>query len=263
MTDRNQQQEDEARSLLDRLGAERKKLEARLDEIQKETHDAIVSVLMARTLGPSDVARRVQYDRQHVARIAKKAGVPPLREATVVSRAKVTAPKESHPAVAAPRQQVTQALPKPEPIDLTGIFPEVAALPYERIKELAETAGVRLPEWVKGIRRDYPDADERRLNYLIVNVGCQHGRIPPELAASPRPRLRADNPLTAEEVAEFAALARSQADETQTKKIDQEAGKAPDGKKDLAAMHAALDMELLSHDEVYGERPETSKEQTA
>lgn len=185
MTDRNQQQEEEARSLLDRLGAERKELEARLDEIQKETYDAIVSVLMARTLGPSDVARRVQYDRQHVARIAKKAGVPPLREATVVSRAKATAPKESHPVVAALRQQVTQALPEPEPIDLTGISPEVAGLPLERVRSLAASAEARLPEWVAEIREEYPDANELRLCYLIVDVGFRQGHKPPELADPP------------------------------------------------------------------------------
>lgn len=263
MTDKDQQQEEEARALLDRLGTERKKLEGRLDDIQKETHDAIVNVLMSRTLGPSEVARRVQYDRQHVARIAKKAGVPPLREATVVSRAKASAPREPSPAAATPRQQVTQALPMPEPIDLTGIFPEVAALPYARIKELAETAQARQPRWVEQVRQDYPDANERRLHYLIVNVGMLCGRTPPELAAELRPRLGGDNPLTAEEVTGFAAVARSLANETQTKKLDQEAGKAPDEKKSLAALHAALDMELLSHDEVYGERPAGSEEETA
>ena len=187
MTNKDQQQEEEARGLLDRLGTERKKLEGRLDDIQKETHDAIVNVLMSRTLGPSEVARRVQYDRQHVARIAKKAGVPPLREATVVSRAKASAPKESSPAVAAPRPQVTQALPKPEPIDLTDISPEVAALSMERVRSLAASAETRQPQWVAEIREEYPDANELRLCYLIVDTGFRQGRKPPELADTPVP----------------------------------------------------------------------------
>jgi len=251
--------EDDAKALLDRLGTERKGLEAKLDDVQKETHDAIVDILMARTLGPSEVARRVQYDRQHVARIAKKAGVPPLREATVVGRAKATATEESRPAAAtAPRQEVAQVVP--DPPDLTGIFPEVAALPYARIKELAETAEARQPKWVEEIRQEYPDADELRLNYLIVNVGFRYGRKPPELAAESRPRLRADRSVTAEEAAEFAVLARSRASEMQAKKLDQEAGKASDENKGFAVMHTALDMEVLKHDEVYGERPVSSEE---
>jgi hypothetical protein len=194
MTDKK---EDEAKALLDRLGTERKELEAKLDDVQKETHDAIVDILMARTLGPSEVARRVQYDRQHVARIAKKAGVPPLREATVVSRAKATAPKGSRPAAVAPRQQVTQAVPKPEPIDLTGISPEVAALSMERVRSLAASAEARQPQWVAEIREEYPDANELRLCYLIVDVGFRQGHKPPELADPPAGEL--ERPASSEE----------------------------------------------------------------
>jgi len=165
------------------------------------------------------------------------------------------------PAVATPRQQVTEAIP--DLPYLPGIFPEVAALSYARIEELAGTAEARLPEWVEEIRKEYPGADEHRLRYLIVNVGHRQGRTPPELAAAPRPRLRADNPLTAEEVAGFAARARVGASETQAAKLDQEAEKAADGKKSLAVMHAALDMELLTYDEVYGELPAASEEPTS
>lgn len=81
--DEKKQAEEAAGALLDKLAADRKRLEDRLDAVQKDTHDAIVGILMAQTLGPSEVARRAKYDRQHVARIAKKAGVPPLRKATV------------------------------------------------------------------------------------------------------------------------------------------------------------------------------------
>lgn len=246
-----------ARDRLAELTGRYETAETHLEQVRKEVTEEIAAILMARTLGPSEVTRLSPFERQHVGRIAKAAGVPPLREATVVSRAKATPLKEPSPAVATPRQQVTQAVPY-----LPGIFPEVAALSYARIDELAKSAEARLPEWVEEIRKEYPDADEHRLSYLIVNVGHRQGRTPPELAASPRPRLRADNPLTAEEVAGFAARARVGASETQAAKLDREAEKAADGKKSLAVMHAALDMELLTYDEVYGELPAASEEPT-
>lgn len=250
-----------ARDRLAELTGRYETAETHLEQVRKEVTEEIAAILMARTLGPSEVTRLSPFERQHVGRIAKAAGVPPLREATVVSRAKATAPKGSRPAAAAPRQQVTQAVPALP--DLTGISPEVAAMPYERIRELAGTAEARLPEWVEEIRKEYPGADEHRLRYLIVNVGHRQGRTPPELAASPRPRLRADNPLTAEEVTGFAAHARVSASEAQAAKLDQEAEKAADGKKSLAVMHVALDMELLTYDEVYGELPAPTEGQSA
>lgn len=91
------------------------------------------------------------------------------------------------PAVATPRQQVTQAVPKPEPIDLTGISPEVAALSMERVRELAASAEARQPQWVAEIREEYSDANELRLCYLIVDTGFRQGRKPPELADAPTP----------------------------------------------------------------------------
>lgn len=228
-------------------------------KLRDELERAIVTEMHAGVSGVR-MAKFFPWEPETFRRLAKKAGVPPLREATVVSRAKATAPKGSRPAAAAPRQQVTQAVPALP--DLTGISPEVAALPYERIRELAGTAEARLPEWVEEIRKEYSDADEHRLRYLIVNVGHRQGRTPPELAASPRPRLRADNPLAAEEVTKFAGHARVSASETQAAKLDQEAEKAAAGKKSLAVMHAALDMELLTYDEVYGELPAATEEPT-
>ncbi|MER5350613.1 hypothetical protein ABT093_09805 [Kitasatospora sp. NPDC002551] len=74
-----------ARSRLAELSAAYTAAETKLDEARKALNDGIVDVLMARTLGPSEVARIVPYERQHVGRIAKAGGVPPLREPTVVS----------------------------------------------------------------------------------------------------------------------------------------------------------------------------------
>lgn len=48
---------------------------------------AIVEALKA-DIGPSEVARIAPYDRQHIGRISKAAGIPPRRPATVVSKRK-------------------------------------------------------------------------------------------------------------------------------------------------------------------------------
>lgn len=187
-----------ARDRLAELTGRYETTETQLEQVRKEVTDEIAAILMARTLGPSEVTRLSPFERQHVGRIAKAAGVPPLREATVVSRAKATAPKGSHPAVAAPRQQVTQAVPKPEPIDLTGISPEVAALSMERVRSLAASAEARQPQWVAEIREEYPDANELRLCYLIVDVGFRQGHKPPELADAPT-AVTAERPESSEE----------------------------------------------------------------
>lgn len=236
---------------------------SKAESSRQELAGLVLAALREPDAKPVEIAKRAEWTPAYVRKLARDNDIqadPDYKARTEKARARLIAEASTSPAATTPRQQVTQAVP--DLPDLTGVFPEVAALPYGRIKELAETAEARQPKWVKEIRQDYPGADERRLHYLIVNVGMLCGRTPPELAAELRPRLGGDNPLTAEEVAEFAAFARSQASETQTKKIDQEAGKAPDEKKNLAAMHAALDMELLSHDEVYGERPVSGEEQS-
>ncbi|MFE6500743.1 hypothetical protein [Kitasatospora sp. NPDC057738] len=74
-----------ARSRLAELSAAYEKAETKLEEAREALNAGIVDVLMARTLGPSEVTRLVPYERQHVGRISKAGGVPPLRERTVVS----------------------------------------------------------------------------------------------------------------------------------------------------------------------------------
>ncbi|MDH6709775.1 hypothetical protein P3T27_006524 [Kitasatospora sp. MAA19] len=74
-----------ARDQLAELSAAYTEAEAKLDVAREALNAGIVSVLKARTLGPSEVTRLVPYERQHVGRIAKAGGVPPLRERTVVS----------------------------------------------------------------------------------------------------------------------------------------------------------------------------------
>jgi hypothetical protein len=176
MTDDTEEQA-AARALLDRLGAERKKLEDRLEGVQKETHDAIVGILMARTLGPSEVARRVQYDRQHVARIAKKAGVPPLREATVVSRAKAAAP----PRPAAARLASARRPPVPE-WDRAAFPPALMRTVADLARERADSQQLRSLERTAGA---HPEEDR---DYAVADAAYTMGLLKDaDLAAPARP----------------------------------------------------------------------------
>lgn len=167
----------EARDRLTKLTGRYEKAEGQLEQARKEVTDEIAAILMARTLGPSEVTKLSPFERQHVGRIAKAAGVPPLREATVVSRAKAAASKESSPAVAAPRRQVTQALSKPVP----GVSAEVRRLPLDRVSWLANKAEEMGLEWVAEIRREYPHLQGPDLDYVIVDTGHQKGLRIPEL----------------------------------------------------------------------------------
>lgn len=166
-----------ARDRLGELTGRYEAAETHLEQVRKEVTEEIAAILMARTLGPSEVTRLSPFERQHVGRIAKAAGVPPLREATVVSRAKATAPKGSRPAAAAPRQQVTETLPKAVP----AISWKVLALPLDRIAWLVDKAETVSPEWVEGIRQEYPHLQGPDLDYLIVDLGHQKGFKIPEL----------------------------------------------------------------------------------
>lgn len=75
-----------ARDRLTELSAAYTAADEQLAAAREALNAEIVRVLMAKTLGPSEVTRLVPYERQHVGRVAKAAGVPPLREATVVSK---------------------------------------------------------------------------------------------------------------------------------------------------------------------------------
>lgn len=74
-----------ARSKLTELAADYKRAEAQFEAARAALNEGIVDVLKTRALGPSEVTRLVPYERQHVGRISKAAGIPPLRERTVVS----------------------------------------------------------------------------------------------------------------------------------------------------------------------------------
>jgi hypothetical protein len=81
----------------------------------------------------------------------------------------------------------------------------------------------------------------------------------------PQPEARDGRPLTDEEAKTLAATALERADEMQGQKLRQITANAAPGYEDYAAVSSALDMGLLTHDEVYGEpeeRPLSSEEKT-
>jgi hypothetical protein len=128
-----------------------------------------------------------------ITRRDKRAGylVPPewydeAIEALTEKRRRATASPSA--ATAAPRQQVTQDVSQHvETVPDSVVSPPVAAMSGERVKELAEAAGARHPEWIEQIRQAHPTADELRLHYLIVEAGVRMGFRPRELDAQPSP----------------------------------------------------------------------------
>lgn len=220
----------------------------------------------------ADILDGTQFRSTHaqITRRGKRAGyvVPPEwydRAVEALARVQASAAEEPaqrpSPAVTTPRQQVTQSLPKVVP----AISAKVRALPAARVKELADRAQDRYPEWVEEIEQEYPHLRGADLDYLIVDLGLQKGFKIPDLTESSKIE-GTDRPISEEEAAVFATRARECANEMQLAKLEQLAGFAAEGSKDFAVMHAALDMGLLTHDEVYGTapvRPAASEETTS
>lgn len=85
MTDEEKAREAAALAELDELTAAFKETGEAHERARDALHEAIVRHLRERNAPPSMVAKHSPYDRNHVGRIAKAAGVPPLRERTVRS----------------------------------------------------------------------------------------------------------------------------------------------------------------------------------
>jgi len=83
------------------------------------------------------------------------------------------------------------------------------------------------------------------------------GATPRQQPARPKPEPREGRPLTDEEAKTLAELARSRADDLQTRKLDQDAAQAREAYKDFTVVSSALSMGLLTHDEVYGNEETT------
>lgn len=85
MTDEEKAREEKALAELDELTEAYRAAEAEFDRARDALHSAIAKHLRERNARPSQVTAHSPYDRNHVGRIAKAAGVPPLRERTVRS----------------------------------------------------------------------------------------------------------------------------------------------------------------------------------
>lgn len=72
---------------LTRLRAAAARVRQHEDE-REELAAAIVEALTTGGMRPNEVDKEVPYDRNHIRRIAKAAGVPPLRESTVAPKPK-------------------------------------------------------------------------------------------------------------------------------------------------------------------------------
>ncbi|MCY0957699.1 hypothetical protein [Streptomyces sp. H27-H5] len=71
--------EQSALAELDRLTRTFTQATTRLDEAREALHEGIVRHLRARSAPPGKLADHTPYDRNHVGRLAKGAGIPPLR----------------------------------------------------------------------------------------------------------------------------------------------------------------------------------------
>lgn len=106
------------------------------------------------------------------------------------------------------------------------------------------------------------EAEVEALRRKVRELSGPTGQAPPP--RSPRPTVKPKpsaegRPLTDEEAKTLADLARSRADDLQTRKLEQDAAQARDAYRDFTVVSSALSMGLLTHDEVYG----TTEEQTA
>lgn len=109
-------------------------------------------------------------------RRARALGVERKRPPTVGKLASAEPQTDTSPA-AAPRQQVTQVLPKPVPT----VSAKVRELPADRVSWLASRAEELGLEWVAELKREYPHLQGPDLDYVIVETGHQKGLRIPEL----------------------------------------------------------------------------------
>jgi len=159
---------------LDRVARRYRDAEAALDAARAELQTEAVDFLRQNDErgAVTTVVRITGWSREHLRRLREKAELEALRQQV----AELGAAKKPSPA-AAPRQQVTQTLRKPVP----SISPKVLALPLDRIAWLVDKAETTSPEWVEGIRQEYPHLQGPDLDYLIVDLGHQKGFKIPEL----------------------------------------------------------------------------------
>lgn len=189
-----------ARDRLTELTGRYETAETHLEQVRKEVTEEIGAILMARTLGPSEVTRLSPFERQHVGRIAKAAGVPPLREPTVVSRRTAQsarpdqAPRPSaSPPLPAKRTEPSPAAQKPEP------RAEERPLADEEVAEYATLARSRASEQqLKKLEQDTSGRPDRLKDFIVFSSAMGMGLLKhDEVYATAKP----ERPVSSEEKA--------------------------------------------------------------
>lgn len=168
--------------------------EAALDAARTDLQTEAVAFLQqhASERGSQAAAVRITgWSREHLRRLKEKAEMEALRRKVD----ELSAPEKSIPAVTAPRQQVTQALPKPVP----SISTKVRRLPADRVSWLANKAEEMGLEWVAELRREYPHLKGPDWDYVVVETGLQKGLKIPELADAPAVDNPSERPVSGEE----------------------------------------------------------------
>lgn len=95
MTDYDPHKMAAALAEMDQLTANFKAAEQALDKARDELRKGIVRNLMERNAPPGQLADHTPYDRNHVGRIAREGGVPPLRETKPKTRKRTAGGKAS------------------------------------------------------------------------------------------------------------------------------------------------------------------------
>lgn len=147
---------------------------------RQELAELVLAALREPGAEPISIAKRAEWTPAYIRKLARESGIQAdadYKARTEKARARLIAEASPSPAVATPRQQVTQALRKPAP----SISPKVMALPRERIRELADLAQDHYPDWVEEIEREYPQLRGPDLDLVIVELGHQKGFKIPEL----------------------------------------------------------------------------------
>ena len=118
------------------------------------------------------------------------------------------------------------------------------------------------PEWYASITGEV-EALRRKVDDLTALAeppvpprGPNRAPVPErrQRPVKPEPQVE-ERPLTDEEAKTLAELARSRATPLQLQGIEQDVSGRPDGLKNFIYVSSAMSMGLLTHDEVYGERP--------
>lgn len=168
-----------ARDKLTELAAAYTAAEEQLEAARKALNEGIVDILRERTLGPSEVTRHVPYERQHVGRIAKAAGIPPLRERTVVSAKRAPAPAarwEGSP---------SQPPPDPDPPDWLDLPQAVIDMTEKQAIALVHHLKTERPDWWRALGEELKGVPQgwwwRAIFYAAVNAG--YAELPAGAAA--------------------------------------------------------------------------------